>query len=256
MENCMFDPPVSTPISLIMRMDASRSTWYSLSVSVCAGATVMESPVCTPMGSKFSMEQMMTTLSFLSLITSSSNSFQPITDSSMSISLTGLQSRPNLTMSSYSSLLYAMPPPMPPSVKDGLMMTGKFMVSIISKHSWKFFALPLLGTSKPILCMASLKSSLSSAIFMAGSLAPIISTPYFSRTPLSASLTETFSAVCPPIVGRSASGLSFSIIFSTISGVIGSMYVLSASVGSVMMVAGFELTSTTSYPSSFRALHA
>ena len=30
-------------------MAASRMAWYSRSVSVCAGATVMESPVCTPM---------------------------------------------------------------------------------------------------------------------------------------------------------------------------------------------------------------
>ena len=33
----------------------------------------------------------------------------------------------------------------------------------------------------------------------------------------------TFSAVCPPIVGSSASGRSRSMIFSTIAGVIGSM---------------------------------
>ena len=37
--------------------------WYSLSVNVSAGATVMESPVCTPIGSTFSMEQMMMQLS-------------------------------------------------------------------------------------------------------------------------------------------------------------------------------------------------
>src|ERR1035438_6886646 len=53
------------------------------------GATVMESPVWTPMGSKFSMEQMMTQLSALSRITSISNSFQPSRDSSMRISETG-----------------------------------------------------------------------------------------------------------------------------------------------------------------------
>ena len=64
--------------------------WYSLSVSVCAGATVIESPVCTPIGSKFSIEQMITTLSALSRITSSSNSFQPSTDSSTSTVRTGL----------------------------------------------------------------------------------------------------------------------------------------------------------------------
>ena len=61
--NWMFEPPVSTPISRMTAMAASRMAWYSRSVSVCAGATVIESPVCVPMGSKFSMEQMTMTLS-------------------------------------------------------------------------------------------------------------------------------------------------------------------------------------------------
>ena len=82
--NWMLEPPVSTPISRMTAMAASRMRWYSLSVRVSAGATVIESPVCTPMGSKFSIEQMMTTLSLWSRITSSSNSFQPSTDCSMS----------------------------------------------------------------------------------------------------------------------------------------------------------------------------
>ena len=43
--NCTFEPPVSTPISRSTAMAALRSCWYSLSVSVCAGATVIESPV-------------------------------------------------------------------------------------------------------------------------------------------------------------------------------------------------------------------
>jgi hypothetical protein len=85
----MFDPPVSTPISRITAIEASRMAWYSRSVSVCAGATVMESPVCTPMGSKFSIEQMMMTLSLVSRITSSSYSFQPSTDSSISAFVDG-----------------------------------------------------------------------------------------------------------------------------------------------------------------------
>ena len=37
--------------------------WYSLSVSVSAGATVTESPVWTPIGSTFSIEQTMMQLS-------------------------------------------------------------------------------------------------------------------------------------------------------------------------------------------------
>jgi hypothetical protein len=77
--NCTFEPPVSTPISRSTASEASRMIWYSLSVSVSAGATVIESPVCTPIGSRFSIEQMMMQLSFLSRTTSISNSFQPST---------------------------------------------------------------------------------------------------------------------------------------------------------------------------------
>ena len=86
-------------------IDASRMRWYSLSVSVCAGATVIESPVCTPIGSRFSIEQMMMQLSALSRTTSISNSFQPSTDSSSSTSLVGEASRPRATICSNSSRL-------------------------------------------------------------------------------------------------------------------------------------------------------
>ncbi len=80
-------------------MAASRMAWYSRSVRVWAGATVMESPVCTPMGSRFSMEQMITTLSWKSRITSSSNSFQPTTDSSSMTSVIMLAARPSAARS-------------------------------------------------------------------------------------------------------------------------------------------------------------
>ena len=66
------------------------SCWYSTSLSVCAGATVIESPVCTPIGSTFSIEQMITQLSARSRITSSSYSFQPAMLFSIRISLIGL----------------------------------------------------------------------------------------------------------------------------------------------------------------------
>ncbi len=92
--NWTFEPPVSTPISRMTAMAASRMAWYSRSVKVWAGATVMESPVWTPMGSKFSIEQMMMTLSLRSRTTSSSYSFQPSTDSSMRHSETGERSMP------------------------------------------------------------------------------------------------------------------------------------------------------------------
>ncbi len=105
MANCTLEPPVSTPISRSTAIEALRMIWYSLSVSVCDGATVIESPVCTPIGSRFSMEQTMMQLSLRSRTTSISNSFQPISDSSMSSSLVGLASRPRSQMVTNSSRL-------------------------------------------------------------------------------------------------------------------------------------------------------
>ena len=53
---------------------------------------------------------------------------------------------------------------------------------------------------------------------MASMDAPISSTPYFSRTPRSASATAQLSAVWPPRVASSASGRSLAITCSTNSG--------------------------------------
>ena len=75
---------------------------------------------------------------------------------------------------------------------------------------------------------------------MAFNEAPISSTLYFFNIPDSAKFIAILSAVCPPIVGNSASGFSFIIILVTISGVIGSIYVASAKSGSVIIVAGLE----------------
>ena len=92
--NWILQPPVSTPTARMILMAVSRIVWYSRSVSVMAGATVTLSPVCTPIGSTFSIEQTITTLSWRSRISSSSNSFQPMIDSSRSTSVVGLASSP------------------------------------------------------------------------------------------------------------------------------------------------------------------
>ena len=105
MPNCTLEPPVSTPILRSTAMEASRRRWYSLSVRVWAGATVIESPVCTPIGSRFSIEQTMMQLSAVSRTTSISNSFQPSTDSSTSTSVVGDNSSPRVTISTSSSRL-------------------------------------------------------------------------------------------------------------------------------------------------------
>ena len=112
--NCTFEPPVSTPTLRMHAKAESRMAWYSISESVCAGATVMLSPVWTPIGSKFSMEHTTTQLSALSRITSSSNSFQPTMDSSMSTSLIGLATRPSARADSNSAGVLAMVAPLPP----------------------------------------------------------------------------------------------------------------------------------------------
>ena len=88
--------------------------WYSTSLSVWAGATVIESPVCTPMGSRFSMEQMTTQLSAWSRMTSSSYSFHPAIEVSIRISEMGLASRPVAAAAANSSGVEAMPVPRPP----------------------------------------------------------------------------------------------------------------------------------------------
>ena len=122
--NCTLEPPVSTPISRSTEMEASRINWNSLSVRVRAGATVIESPVCTPIASTFSMEQTMMQLSLRSRTTSISNSFQPTTDCSTRISLVGEASSPLSQISMNSSLFQATPPPLPPRVNEGRMITG------------------------------------------------------------------------------------------------------------------------------------
>ncbi len=58
--------------------------------------------MCTPIGSTFSIEQTITTLSAWSRISSSSNSPQPITDSSTSTCPIGLAARPSATICRYS----------------------------------------------------------------------------------------------------------------------------------------------------------
>ena len=92
--NCTFEPPVSTPISRNTANEALRMIWYSLSVNVCAGATVMESPVCTPIGSKFSIEQIMMKLSFYRVQLPSRTLSNRETDRSINSSCVGDASKP------------------------------------------------------------------------------------------------------------------------------------------------------------------
>ena len=207
----------------------------------------MESPVWTPIGSMFSMEQTITAFPALSRITSISNSFQPMSDSSISTSWFSEASSPRDTIAANSSASCAMPPPVPPSVNPGRMMSGQEPIPrAISCASASEWALPDFGMSRPSSAIAALKRLRSSARAMASAFAPIISTPHAARTPALARPVARLSAVCPPRVGRRASGRSLRMMAATESTVSGSMYVASAISGSVITVAGLEFTRTIS----------
>ena len=116
-----------------------------------------------PIGSKFSIEQIIIALSFVSLITSISNSFHPIKDSSISTSFIGLASNPTEIDSLNSSILYATEPPVPPKVNDGRTITGNCMLSKILSACFVDLAKPPLAVFIPTSSIAFLNVSLFSA---------------------------------------------------------------------------------------------
>ena len=155
---------------------SSRICWYSTSVSVWAGATVIESPVCTPIGSTFSIEQMMTQLSARSRITSSSNSFQPAIDCSMRISPIGLAARPSAA--SRSELLGGRGDAGAPAAEDVGGADDHRQADLVDHVDGLVEAVrdaptaARRGRSRP---SPALNCSRSSAVAMASALAPIIS---------------------------------------------------------------------------------
>ena len=182
--NWMLHPPANVPIERIALIAASRICWNCLSVSVCCGAIVTESPVWTPIGSRFSMEQMMMTFSALSRSSSSSYSFHPKRHSSMRTSWTGESSSPRVTFRSNSSGVQTMPPPAPPIVKLGRMTMGwkpspppsSCAISLASRSD---FATRLRAWSIPMDSMRSRKRWRSSVIRIASMSTPMTSIPFF-----------------------------------------------------------------------------
>src|SRR3972149_10024548 len=67
--HCMLHSPTIPKLRIVF-IEVDRMRWYSRFVSVCEGATTIESPVCTPIGSKFSMLQTARQLSAKSRTTS------------------------------------------------------------------------------------------------------------------------------------------------------------------------------------------
>ena len=96
--NWTLQPPAMSRV-LMIRSAALRSCWCSRSVSVCEGATTIESPVCTPIGSRFSMLHTVMQVPAASRITSYSISRQPTSERSSSTWPIGDAASPALTIS-------------------------------------------------------------------------------------------------------------------------------------------------------------
>ena len=195
-------------------------------------------------------------LSARSRTTSISNSFHPSTDCSTKICPIGLAASPRPAIAASCAASLAMPPPVPPSVNDGRTIAGNPTTSAARSAASTSVQNTARGISSPIFAIACANSPRSSAFSIAATLAPISWTPNSLRTPRFSSSSAQLSAVCPPIVGNTASGRSRSITRRTLSHSTGSMYTASAVSGSVMIVAGFELTRITLYPSARSARHA
>ena len=167
----MLQPP-SIPSALMILRLAERRAWYSLSLRVWLGATTMLSPVCTPIGSRFSMLQMVMQLSKASRITSYSISFHPTRERSSSTWLMGLAASPPAVIVSNSASVFAMPPPVPPRVYAGRMTSGRPISRTTRRASSIEPTVALGGTGSPMSMRSWRKRCLSSASLMAFSGVP------------------------------------------------------------------------------------
>ena len=117
----------------------------------------------------FSIEQMITTLSLRSRITSSSNSPQPMTDSSTSTWLIGLAASPSETTWRSSVSVRPTPPPWPPIVNAGRTIAGSLISpSAMPRSTWSIeLTIVDHGTRRSAPSIVSRKASRSSARWIA-----------------------------------------------------------------------------------------
>ena len=210
------------PMAATMFSAACRNMASSPSVSVSAGAATMLSPVWTPTGSMFSMEQTETAQPLASRIVSNSISFQPEMHFSTRICVMGDMSRPDAAMMRSSSGVSAMPPPVPPSVKAGRTMIGYPISSAISSAVSTSLAMADGTQGWPMAAIVSRNSSRSSALSMPPMSVPSSRTPRRSSVPSRLSCMAIVRPVCPPRPASSPSGFSFSRMRRTVSAFSGS----------------------------------
>jgi hypothetical protein len=146
-----------------------------------------------------------------------------------------------------------MPPPVPPMVKDGRMIAGRPISSSARSASGRFLVWIERGVSRPILVMASRNSWRSSALSIASAVAPIISTSYLASVP---HLAQRQRAVQRGLAAhgrqqREAAGNDVALLLDDLGDDLGRDRLDIGGVrqsGSVMIVAGLELTRTIGSP--------
>ena len=238
----------------IIFMAMARSLWYSELESVWLGATTIDSPVCMPSGSRFSMLQTVMQLSYLSRTTSYSISFHPFSD--FSTRICGEKENASSACRSSCSSLSQNPDPSPPKAYAARSITGYPRASAARFTSSMLLHASLLMVLTPISSRRFTKRSRSSVSMTACTGVPITRTPYLSSTPRRNSSTPQLRAVCPPNDSSMPSGRSLAMMRSTKSGSTGWKYTLSAMPVDVCTVAMFGFMRIVSMPSSFRAFKA
>ncbi len=138
-----------------------------------------------PIGSMFSIVQIITTLSFLSRNSSSSYSFQPIKALSIITSWIGDTSKPRVNSSSNWSSVCTKDAPSPPSVYEALITKGKPNFCAISFPFRYELAVACGAMPIPIFSINLRNFSLSSVIFMASISTPINFTSKSFQIPFS-----------------------------------------------------------------------
>ena len=126
-------------------------------------------------------------------------------DCSTNTSWVGEACKPLFNAASKSFGSCTKPPPVPPRVNDGRMTKGKPVSCAISFPSRNERAVRPLQTPTPISIIFKRNFSRSSVVSIAAMSTPMMRTPYFSQIPAASQSMAKFNAVCPPMVGKTAS---------------------------------------------------
>ena len=156
-------------------IEISCNIFTCSSVSEQVGATTIDSPVCIPSGSKFSIEATVKQWSLASRITSNSISFHPFSDSSTRICGAKVNALPANSRKAASSR--QIPEPRPPKAYAERIITGNPMRRAAARASSIFSTAWLTGVFSSFSLSLRTKRSRSSVFMIASTDVPNTSTP-------------------------------------------------------------------------------